>query len=105
MAILNLDTLLIDAVMPDLIGHDRKPAAFVVYLCLLRHASEQPSWSVRMSHQSLADATALSRSGVQAALAHLNRRQLVQTTRASPTAVPLHKVLRPWMRLSRSGRG
>ena len=104
MAILELDSMLVDAVMPDLVGHDRRPAAFVVYLCLLRRAMEQPEWSVRMSHQALARATGLSRSAIQAALAHLNRRQLVISTRTKPTSVPLHKVMRPWLRISRSGK-
>ena len=98
---ISIDAYILDALMPDLIGHDRKPAALVVYLHLYRHAA-RPSWSHRASHQAIADATGLSRSAVQSALTHLARRQLVATTRASPTAVPLHKVLRPWMRLSRS---
>ncbi len=104
MAILELDSVLVDAVMPDLVGHDRRPAAFIVYLCLLRRAIDQPDASVRMSHQALARATGLSRSAIQAALAHLNRRQLVISTRTTPTSVPLHKVLRPWLRISRTNR-
>jgi DNA-binding GntR family transcriptional regulator len=54
-----------------------------------------------MSHQSIAAATGLSRSAVQSALAHLERRQLIATSRAHATAVPLHRVLRPWLRLGR----
>lgn len=103
MPVLTLDTLLIDVLMPDLIGHDRRPAAFVVYLCLLRRSADSGG-SARLSHQSIAEFTGLSRSAVQAALAHLNRRQLVLTTRATPTAVPLHRVQRPWQRLSRASR-
>lgn len=95
-----LDPYILDHLMPDLIGHDRKPAALVVYLHLYRRAP-RPAWSLRASHQAIASATGLSRSAVQSALAHLNRRQLVLSTRASPTAVPLHKVLRPWTRLSK----
>lgn len=99
---LSLDAYVIDALLPDLIGHDRRPAALVVYLALYRAAAKSGTWSVRRSHQSLADATGLSRSAVQSALAHLKRRQLITTTRANPTAVPLHKVHRPWRRLDRS---
>jgi hypothetical protein len=98
----HLDAYIIDGLIPDLIGHDRRPAALVVYLALYRMAARGNSWSVRQSHQSLADATGLSRSAVQSALAHLKRRQLITTTRANPTAVPLHKVHRPWRRLERS---
>jgi hypothetical protein len=97
----SLDAYVIDGLMPDLIGHDRRPAALVVYLALYRMAAKGGTWSVRRSHQSLADSTGLSRSAVQAALIHLKRRQLITTTRANPTAVPLHKVHRPWRRLER----
>jgi hypothetical protein len=97
---ITLDAYILDGLLPDLVGHDRRLASFVVYLYLYRLAS-QANWSVRLSHQSIADGTGLSRSAVQAALAHLQGRQLVATSRAHPTAVPLHRVLRPWLRLSR----
>jgi hypothetical protein len=97
---ITLDAYVLDSLLPDLVGHDRRPASFVVYLHLYRHAAPA-NWSVRLSHQSIAAATGLSRSAVQAALAHLQGRQLVETTRAHPTAVPLHRVLRPWLRLNR----
>src|SRR5713101_1097968 len=98
---LTLDPYLLDSLLPDLVGHDRRLSSFIIYLYLYRQASEQTNWSVRISHQSIATATGLSRSAVQSALAHLQNRQLIATTRAHPTAVPLHRVLRPWLRLSR----
>jgi hypothetical protein len=101
---LTLDAYVIDGLLPDLIGHDRRASAFLVYLLLYRRAAGS-SWLTRASHQSIADATGLSRSAVQAALAHLHKRQLIATTRAHPTAVPQHRVLRPWTRLSRSRSG
>jgi hypothetical protein len=96
-----LDPYLLDCLLPDLVGHDRRPASFIVYLYLYRRASQQANWCVRMSHQSVATDTGLSRSAVQSALAHLQNRQLIATSRAHATAVPLHRVLRPWMRLNR----
>jgi hypothetical protein len=101
MAEIVLDTYLLDGLLPDLVGHDRRPASFIIYLYLYRQALEQPNWSVRMSHQSIAIATGLSRSAVQGALAHLQKRQLIATSRPNPTAVPLHRVNRPWLRLNR----
>jgi Crp-like helix-turn-helix domain len=101
MADITLESYLLDCLLPDLVGHDRRPASFVIYLYLYRQASQQTTWSVRMSHQSMATATGLSRSAVQSALAHLQNRQLIATSRAHPTAVPLHRVLRPWVRLNR----
>ena len=101
MAEVILDAYLLDCLLPDLVGHDRRLASYVVYLFLYRQASQHANWSVRMSHQSVATATGLSRSAVQSALAHLQKRQLIATSRAHVTAVPLHRVLRPWLRLSR----
>jgi hypothetical protein len=98
---LTLDSYVIDSLLPDLVGHDRSLSSFIIYLYLYRQASGQSSWSIRLSHQSIATATGLSRSAVQSALAHLQRRELIATTRAHPTAVPLHRVLRPWARLHR----
>jgi len=97
----SLDPYLLDGLLPDLVGHDRRLASFIVYLYLYRQASQQSNWSVRTSHQSIATATGLSRSAVQSALAHLQGRQLIASSRAHPTAVPLHRVLRPWLRLKR----
>src|SRR5437870_2896608 len=96
-----LDAYVLDSLLPDLVGHDRRWSSFIVYLYLYRHASQHEKWSVRLSHQSIATATGLSRSAVQGALAHLQSRQLITTSRAHPTAVPLHRVLRPWLRLNR----
>ena len=98
---ITLDPYLLDCLLPDLVGHDRRLSSFIVYLYLYRQASERANWSIRISHQSIAVATGLSRSSVQGALAHLQTRQLIATTRAHPTAVPLHRVLRPWLRLNR----
>src|ERR1051326_1007099 len=103
MAQLTLDAYILDCLLPDLVGHDRRPGAFVVYLHLYRRGSEHPTWSVRLSHQAIAAATGLSRSAVQAALRHLQKRQLIATTRANPTAVPHHRVLRPWVRARGKG--
>jgi len=36
---LPVDAYVIDVLMPDLIGHDRRPAAFAVYLYLLAAAT------------------------------------------------------------------
>jgi hypothetical protein len=96
-----LDSYLLDGLLPDLVGHDHRPASFIIYLYLYRQAAQEPNWSVRLSHQSIAIATGLSRSAVQGALTHLQKRQLITTSRAHPTAVPLHRVLRPWLRLER----
>lgn len=96
---ITLDPYLLDCLLPDLVGHDRRQASFIIYLYLYRQASHQANWSVRLSLQSMATATGLSRSAVQNALTHLQSRQLIVSSRSHPTAVPLHRVLRPWLRL------
>ena len=78
---ISLDPYLIDCLLPDLVGHDRRLSSFIIYLYLYRQASQQANWSVHMSHQSIATATGLSRSAVQSALAHLQSRQLIATSR------------------------
>lgn len=95
---LKLDPYVVDALLPDLVGHDQRPSSFLVYLFLWRRSAANPAAGVRISHGRLALATGMSRSTVQEALEHLASRQLITTRRASPTAVPVHVVLRPWER-------
>ena len=93
-----LDEYVLDTLMRDLVGRDKSPSAFAVYLFLWRRAREGGSWSTRVSHKGIADETGLSKSAVQAAIRHLNRRRLIRSTHQSPTATPEHAVLRPWVR-------
>ncbi len=97
----SLDPYVLDTLMPDLVGHDKRPSAFLVYLALWRRSPQDPARPVRISHQTLADATGLSRSAVQAGLTRLRARGLIATRRATPTAVPAHTVQRPWVRRAR----
>ena len=80
-ATLSFDAYVVDTLMPDLIGHDRKPSAFAVYLYLAGAARR----------------TGLSKSSVQSALRHLRRRGLVKDEPVS-SLDPVRTVLRPWIR-------
>jgi replication initiation and membrane attachment protein DnaB len=91
-----IDDYVLDALMRDLIGRDKSPSAYAVYLYLWRRARERGAWSARASHQGIADDTGLSKSAVQAAIRHLNRRKLIRSARTTPTSTPEHLVLRPW---------
>lgn len=84
--------------MPDLVGHDRRPAAFLVYLFLLRHSAHTPQGTVSISLQAIATRTGLSKSSVQTALRHLKRRQLLDPDVAATVTHPARRVLRPWAR-------
>jgi hypothetical protein len=94
---LAVDRYIVETLMPDLVGHDRQPAAFCVYLALFARAPRTAS-VVTVSHAQLAVDTGLSKSAVQGAVRTLKRRKLVEQHRTSITAVPRYRVLRPWRR-------
>lgn len=91
-----LDRYLVESLMPDLVGHDKQPAAFIVYLQLYSRALGARGGKVAASYTSIAADTGLSRSGVQAAVKWLRRRRLVDQQRAHPTATPVYTVHKPW---------
>ncbi|MFL5304683.1 MAG: helix-turn-helix domain-containing protein [Polyangia bacterium] len=81
------DTYVIDALMPDLVGHDRRASAFVLYLYIWRKTAGATRPAVA-SLQMMADGTGLAKRSVQGALRVLERRRLVTLRRRSPTAAP-----------------
>jgi DNA-binding MarR family transcriptional regulator len=91
-----IDDYVLDVLMRDLIGHDQQPAAYLVYLYLYSQAARQKWKPVAASLRTLADATGLSKSAVQIALATLRRRELIVTKRDHATATSGHRVLRHW---------
>ncbi|MEO8227482.1 MAG: helix-turn-helix domain-containing protein [Gemmatimonadota bacterium] len=98
MTTIPIDLYITNVLMADLVGRDRKPSAYLVYLCLTARALAMGRRrTVAVSYQRLSDATGLSRSAVQDAIRVLKRRKLVQVTRAGATATPEYEVLRPWV--------
>src|SRR5262245_6090705 len=89
MATLPLDAHVIDALLPDLVGHDRQPSAFLVWLSLWRRSLGAGRPSVQISLLDVAAATGLSKRAVQDAIGRLARRKLLSIERASMTAVPI----------------
>jgi hypothetical protein len=83
--------------VPDLVGHDRRPATFIVYLFLLRYAAKSRRDAIPISLQTIATKTGLSKSTVQSAIRHLRRRKLIDPTLAATTAAPVRRILRPWV--------
>ena len=96
MATLPLDAYVIDALLPDLVGHDHQPSAFLVWLHLWRRSLGAGQASVQTSLLDIAAATGLSKRAVQDAIGRLSRRRLFGIERASLTAVPVYTVRRPW---------
>ena len=93
-----MDAYVFDVLMPDLVGHDRRPAAFVVYLYLLHSAHALGRDQVPASLQTIAVKTGLSKSAVQVALRHLKRRGLIGEEEVGTQVNPVRNVLRPWRR-------
>ena len=93
-----IDDYVLDVLMRDIVGHDRQPAAYLVYLWLYGRAARTKWRPVAASLRSLADETGLSKSAVQTALECLRRRELIESESEHATAVPSHRVLRHWRR-------
>lgn len=91
---MQIDNYVIESLMPDLVGHDRRPSAYVLYLALWHMAGS--SDTAGASLQTLAKTTGLSKTSVQRALSHLIRRQLLEVQSAQTTHIPTYRLLRPW---------
>ncbi len=91
-----IDRYVIETLMRDLLTHDKRPSAFIVYLHLWLRTHGDGKPRVLQSHQQLADATGLSKSAVQSAVHILQRRRLVDVKKKSKTATPEYQVKRPW---------
>jgi len=95
---LALDLHVVDALLPDLVGHDKRPAAFVLYLWIWTMTHGMGRKTAFFSYQVLSERTGLSKRSVQRAVAWLERRHLLRVRRTSTTAVPEYAALMPWKR-------
>ena len=92
------DAYVTDTLMRDLIGHDRAPSAFIVYLFLWRQSVGMKAPNTQASLREIAEGTGLSKRGVQEALRVLAKRGLIGVGRQTITDVPIYTVKRPWLR-------
>ena len=90
-----LDDYIFDTLMRDLVGHDRRPASFLVYLWLAAEQARQQA-AVSVSYQEIAESIGISKSSAQAAALWLARRKLITATKANATATPSYTVRTPW---------
>ena len=93
-----VDPYVLDVLMPDLVGHDRQPTSFLVYLRLWRLTDGGRRASPEVSLRELSDQTGMSKRAIQDAVDTLARRRLIEVVRERPTAVPIYRVHRPWRR-------
>jgi hypothetical protein len=90
-----LDDYITDVLMRDLVGHDRRPASFLLYLWLSAEQQRRNS-PVQISYQDLAENIGVSKSAIQAAVAWLSRRKLIAAAKENATATPKYTVFTPW---------
>lgn len=90
-----LDDYVVESLMPDLVGHDHHPSAFVLYLALWR-LTAGGECDATASLRQLAGETGLSRRAVQDAVTRLATRRLVDVRRDGITDVPTYRLQRPW---------
>ena len=90
-----LDDYIFDTLMRDLVGHDRRPASFLVYLWLATEQARRQT-TVQASYQEIAESIGISKSSAQAAVRWLVRRKLLTTAKANATATPSYAARTPW---------
>jgi hypothetical protein len=92
---MDLDDYVVDTLMRDLVGHDRRPASYLVYLWLTFEQGQRKG-AVQVSYQELAESVGISKSSAQAAVSWLVRRKLLAVSKTNLTATPCYTVRQPW---------
>ena len=95
-----LDDYIIDTLMRDLVGHDRKPVSFLVYLWLAAEQAKTHA-EVRVSYQQVAESVGVSKSSAQSAIRWLLKRKLLAVEKETVTATPVYAVRSPWRETTR----
>jgi hypothetical protein len=89
------DDYVIDVLMRDLVGHDRRPTSFLLYIWLAAEQTRRKG-PVQVSYLELADSVGVSKSSAQVAVNWLVRRKLLTVSKDNITATPCYTVQRPW---------
>jgi hypothetical protein len=92
---LAIDDYVVDVLMRDLVGHDRRPVCFLVYVWLAAESGRRGG-VVEISYREMAESVGVSKSSVQGAVGWLVRRKLIEARKSSVTATPRNAVLNPW---------
>jgi hypothetical protein len=93
-----LDEYVLDVLMRDLVGHDKSPSSFLIYLHIWGQTEGRGIERAALSHQMMAEMTGLSKSAVQSAIRILTRRKLIRSAKPAVTSTPEYWVLKPWRR-------
>ena len=97
---IELDDYVTDVLLRDLVGHDRRPTSFLVYLWLAAEQARRQH-AVQVSYQELAESVGVSKSSAQAAVSWLVRRKLLVPSKENVTAIPRYAVQSPWRESAR----
>jgi hypothetical protein len=92
-----IDDYVLDVLLPDLVGHDRSPAAFLIYVVVWTQLFRSEERSIAISLQRLSELSGLSKSAVQKAVRLLGGRGLIKIRKASETSVPEYELVRHWI--------
>jgi hypothetical protein len=93
-----IDDYVLDVLLPDLTGHDRSPAAVLIYLVLWTRLYRSEQRRIAISLQEFVELTRLSKSAVQRSIRLLHRRGLISIRKDSATAVPEYELIRHWIK-------
>jgi hypothetical protein len=105
-----IDDYVIDVLMRDLVGHDRRVVSFLVYLWFTSEQGKEQGKEQRKGHvveasyRQIAESIGVSKSSAQAAVVWLIKRKLLASTKKTVTATPRYKVLTPWRDYEGRGR-
>jgi hypothetical protein len=94
----SIDDYVLDVLLPDLVGHDRSPAAFLIYIVIWTQLFRSEERSTAVSLQKLSELSGLSKSAVQQAVRVLRQRGLIKVRKTSETSVPEYELVRHWIR-------
>jgi hypothetical protein len=109
-----LDDYVIDVLMRDLVGHDRRVVSFLVYLWFVAEQEKEKKEQereqrkgnlVEASYRQIAECIGVSKSSAQSAVAWLIKRKLLASSKKTVTATPRYKVLTPWRDYESRSRG
>ena len=92
---IHLDEYVLDDLMRDLVGHDRRPATYLVYVWLAAEQQRRKK-PVVISYSELAESTGLSKTSAQAAVGWLVRRRMLSVIKENVTATPSYTIQTPW---------
>jgi hypothetical protein len=90
--------------MRDLVGHDKRPAAFLVYLWI-EVEQVRRGGAVKISYRELSESIGISKSSAQSAAAWLVKRRLLTVSKETVTATPEYTAHHPWRKPGRSSGG